>query len=512
MKIMNEFSTFMENLAKKGKSGFFSLAFAFGVIALASLLTVGCGSDSTNTSNSADETGDVIIGLTDADGDFLTYTVDVVSLTLTKANGTIIQTLPLSTTVDFAQYTEMTEFFTIATIPSGVYTHATMQLDYTNADIQVEMNGESVSAEIQDENGNAITTLDVTVKLANTKKLLIVPGVPAYLTLDFDLQASNDVDISVTPPIVTVEPFLIADVDPEQSKTHRLRGLLKSVDTEDETFKVHVRPFHMRPKHKSFGTITVKTTSDTFYEIDGQTYEGSDGLEALSAKPATTPMVIFGDLRFRPRRFEAKEVYAGTSVPWGTHDAVTGNVIKRVGDTLTVRGMTIDRENGRVVFNNNITVELDPDTNVTCQAIICEAAGIDNISIGQRIIAFGSLSGQEPGSLSLDTTDGFVRMLVTSLRGEIVSAETGSLVLNLQSIDHRTVTIFDFTGTGTRSEEDADPTNYEIGTGALDLGALDSDYLIKVRGFVSPFGTAPDDFNAITVINSSALGVGIITY
>ncbi len=45
--------------------------------------------------NATDEEGVVAIGLTDTPGDFLTYTVDVTSLTLTKAdNTTVVQSLP----------------------------------------------------------------------------------------------------------------------------------------------------------------------------------------------------------------------------------------------------------------------------------------------------------------------------------------------------------------------------------------------------------------------------------
>ena len=48
-----------------------------------------------------DDEGVVAIGLTDTPGDFLTYTVDVTSLTLTKAdNTTVVQTLPQRTRID----------------------------------------------------------------------------------------------------------------------------------------------------------------------------------------------------------------------------------------------------------------------------------------------------------------------------------------------------------------------------------------------------------------------------
>src|SRR5213594_465390 len=89
--------------------------------------------------NPTDEEGVVAIGLTDTPGDFLTYTVDVTSLTLTKAdNTTVVQTLPQRTRVDFARSVDLTEFVTAVTIPAGTYVSATLNLDYNNADIQVE--------------------------------------------------------------------------------------------------------------------------------------------------------------------------------------------------------------------------------------------------------------------------------------------------------------------------------------------------------------------------------------
>jgi len=57
-----------------------------------------------------DECGTVIIGLTDADGDFLSYAVDVLSVTLEKADGAIVSVLPNTTRIDFSQYVDLTEF------------------------------------------------------------------------------------------------------------------------------------------------------------------------------------------------------------------------------------------------------------------------------------------------------------------------------------------------------------------------------------------------------------------
>jgi hypothetical protein len=59
--------------------------------------------------------GTLMIGLTDADGDFLSYSVDVVSLSLRKADGTVVQALPTRQRVDFAGLVDLTELVTAAT-------------------------------------------------------------------------------------------------------------------------------------------------------------------------------------------------------------------------------------------------------------------------------------------------------------------------------------------------------------------------------------------------------------
>jgi len=224
----------------------------------------GCGKSDGDDDNQAEETGDVVISLTDAEGDFVAYKVTVESLLLTKASGVEVNTLPLSTDVDFAQYVEMTEFVSAATIPAGVYTRAKMRLNFTDADIQVEDDsGNAVAVEtITDSEGNAVTTMDVSVNLEGVNALLIRRGVPAYLTLDFNLAASNKVTFNNGTPEMTVEPFLQAELNVESDKPHRLRGPLQSVDAAGGSFKVIIRPFihHLGGGDKRFGTMTVTST------------------------------------------------------------------------------------------------------------------------------------------------------------------------------------------------------------------------------------------------------------
>ena len=296
----------MNALITKTAPGWFITGLLFIVLVL-----VGCQPGSSD--NDSTESGEVVIGLTDAEGDFTSYTVDVTSITMTKANGAVVNVLPLTTTVDFAQYTEMTEFLTAAMVPNGAYVQATMSLDYTNSDIWVEnAAGESVKADvIQDADGNPITLLDVSVRLEGRNKLVIAPGVPAHVTFDFDLNASNKVefDVSTGSPAVTVEPFLLADIELERPKIHRLRGPLDEVNVDKSQFSVVIRPFrHLHSGDTRFGTLKVKTTEDTVYEINNDSYEGSAGLTVLDTLPRFTATIVIGDLKFHPRRFVASRV------------------------------------------------------------------------------------------------------------------------------------------------------------------------------------------------------------
>jgi hypothetical protein len=468
------------------------------------LTVAGCsgGGDtgSGNSSTASATNGQALVSMTDAAGDFLSYAVDVQSLTLTKQDGTVVETLPLTTRVNFADYVEMTEFFTAATIPSGTYISARMRLDFSAADLQVEdANGNAVAvpvSNVRDANGNPISTLDVDVKFDNRRALFIAPGIPAHLALDFNLQASNTADLTVSPPVVTVKPFLVADVDPQNPKTMRLRGPLKSVNQQNQIYQVFLRPMYRNLG--DFGSVTVHTDANTVFEIDEVNYQGAAGLAALNAKPAGTATVAVGEWQVSTRQFKADEVLAGSSVPGGTRDVVIGEVVGRAGDQLSVRGASLIRSDGTFTFRDTLTVNVGSSTKVRQQALMTPGLTKDDISVGQRIAAFGVLDGS---TSTLVATTGLVRLLVTSVAGSVNVTGAGSLEINVQRIDGRRITLFNFAGTGTSSATDADPTHYQVATGALSLTGLTAGTPVRVLGFVTHFNTAPPDFTAQTVVN-----------
>src|SRR6266568_5003487 len=235
------------------------------------------------------------IGLTDAQGDFLTYTVDVTSLTLAKADGTFVQTLPQRTRIDFAQIVDLTEFMTAATIPADTYVSATLNVDYTNADIRVD-DGTGIPvpvlpANIRDRLNNPVTTLSMSVTLDNARQLVIAPLVSSLLDLDFNLAASNLVDMSnPASPVVTVNPLLVADVNPDAPKPHRIRGALDAVDTQAGSFTLILRPFNLL--QGDHGRLTFTIDSNTTFEIDQAGFTGSAGLAALAAKRFAATIAI----------------------------------------------------------------------------------------------------------------------------------------------------------------------------------------------------------------------------
>jgi len=475
-------------------AGFFNRwqAWLLAALLLVSGFALNACSGGGGSGGTSSDTGTVLIGLTDADGDFITYTVDVTALKLTRADGAVVDALPVKTRVDFAQYTDLTEFLNAATVPSGVYTHVDMTLDYTNADIRVASGNNALAVAPQDASGNPVTTLTLQVQLEGHRPLVVRPGIPANLTLDFDLQATNTVDLNAA--TVTVAPVLVADVDPANPKPHRVRGPLVNVDQAASEFTLAIRPFHLLIG--DFGRLTVRTDDATMFEIDRVSYQGAAGLAQLATEPRATATVAVGKFDPASHRFLATEVYAGSSVAFGANDVVTGSVVARSGDTLTVRGASLARSSGSLSFNDDVTVTLDASTKVTRQ--LGGTVTMDDISVGSRITAFGTLSGS-----TLDTTDGLVRILLSSVAGTVNQIAPSLVTVDLQTINGRPVSIYDFRGTG-MGGADSNPAAYRIATGSLNLGTLATSDPVRVRGFVVAYGQAvTQDYTAQTLIDLS---------
>ena len=450
--------------------------------------------------------GTALVTVTDAAGDFLSYTVDITSLQLKKANGTVVQTLPVSSRIDFTQLVDLNEVLSIGQIPNGDYVSATVNVDFTHASIVVDDGtGAGVNVAPVDANGTALTQVAMNVQLDNRNHLVVSPGHIAHLSFDMNLAASNTVDL--TAHTVTVSPFVVASIVPPDSRDTRARGRLASVDAAGSSYTIDVRPFHERSH--SLGQLVVHTTSSTTFEIDGAVYTGAAGLTQLGTllnATATSPMTIaFGSVATGDHTFTARRVLAGSSVEDQRRDILTGNVLSRSGNSLVIGGARLDMGDDDEAFERGqVTLMVGAGTRVTRAGQGSGSFSIGDISVGQRIQAFGDLARDSSGHATMDATAGLVRLDYTRLFGTVTGRSNGSLTLALSSIDGRAPSRFDFRGTGATAAQDADPAGYEVAAGALDLSGVSTGMYTRLFGFVTPFGMAPPDFRADTLLDFSA--------
>jgi hypothetical protein len=496
------------------------------------LLLAGCGDDMGGSMGSASNTsatptacgssscGPSIVTMTDAKGDFLSYTVNLTSLQLQTAAGATVETLPSVTKVDFAQLVDLTEVISAGQIPAAEYVGATLTLDYTGANITVD-DGTGAAAALKpvDANGAPLAApVTVSVKLDNAHHLMITKGRTGRLAFDFNLAASNTVDLTAS--TVTVSPTLVATVVPADNKQVRVRGQFASASTTANDFVLNVQPFH--DQTKTNGLVTVGVGMATTYQVNGTALVGAAGLAALAALPANTMVAAFGTLQTDTQTFTATTVLAGTSLENPSKDQVSGTVIARTANTLTLRRATLWMRDGDFESeHHDVTVTVDDGTAVTEQSTMGTFTVAD-ISVGQHIDAFGTatstsgsnsgsgMSGSDDGNKTLDATAGSVRLDMTPAWGVVTALAAGSMTINLQSLDGLPVSAFNFAGTGTTTAMDANPMSYVIDTGPLTQTGLGVKAPARVMGFVTPFGKSPPNFTAQTLVNFSGVPEALV--
>ena len=518
----------------KGRAGLAShvyrLLVATGAAALLTLSACsGGGNNGASSTQPTGSAGAAMITLTDAPGDFLSYVVNVVSLKLTRSDGTVVETVSTATQVDFAQLVNLSEVISAAQVPSGKYVAASMTIDYgdgtagdPNAMIVVDngAGGLTVPAGniINGSTSNPLVApnnqITLTLQLPANTPLVITPGTVANLALDFDLAASNAVTpampsstTAASSVMVTVNPVLSASLTPDTTKQIRVRGPLVSVTNtmSDTSYTVSVRPFFNAGG--SQGQVVVNTTSTTNFAINGSSYTGNAGLTALAALATGTLTAAYGAFDVSTQTFTASTVYAGSSIPGAGEDSVEGTVIARSSDNvLTVsRGIVFQPASlgqlGQLSFSRQLAVTVASTTTVTEDGQAGPFTAQD-ISVGQHLQLFGTLGQDSSGNPTLDATNGSARLMVTPLWGNYSSSAGGVVTVALKSLDGLWPAFFDFTGTGTSSAQDAVASAYTVGVPAvLPLPAATPGTPIRFYGFVTPFGAAPPDFAALSLVN-----------
>ena len=478
--------------------------------------------------STAAECGTVLVGMTDADGDFMNYSVDVLSISLEKADGTSVQAMPNSARINFSEYADLAELTSVATVVPGTYVSGMITLDYSNAEVFVDANGMSKAATVIDAAGVPLGQTTLKIMLPSNDRLLVTKGNTSLLTVDFDLDASHTVDIDSTPALATAEPYIVAEVNPVDTKEIRVRGRLIDVNEAESWYSVAVRPFHDRVN--DFGRIRVYLTDDTECEVNTESYKGSDCLRALNAAGQGNLTVAQGALNIGDKKFTANIILAGSSVPGDRKDAAKGTIIARDGNELLLRGGTVIltdvalADSDRAFFRDDITVTVGPDTIVYKTHVSDRPLGILDrlldfgaISPGQVVTVRGTVTVNDEFGVHIDATEGAVLLHVTKLTGIVNTIMPGQVDVDLYTIGRVRAGAVDFMCTGLcEPNTDADHDNYEISTRNLltstDFAIDATGRPLVVWGFPNEFGKAPPDFHGRTIIDysdvRSALGVG----
>ncbi len=455
--------------------------------------------ETTDEDSENENCGKLLLGLTDADGDFLAYQVEVTALDLTRRDGTQVSTLPVAQTLDFTDYVEMTELMTSATVPNGIYTSGSITINYVGADIQVEKDGLAESAVMVDADGNALSSATLQIQLDGDRPLVIAHGRPALLEVDFNLAASHQVDLEASPIAVTTEPFLIAEVDPVMNKEFRIRGPLIRTNEDESFFRIAVRPGHRHDGRH--GGANVFIDDETNFEINGETFVGNEGLAQMATLEQGSATVSFGVFSREEGQFTAQVVMAGSSVPGFDSDFAKGVIRAREGNQLSVHGVALIRENGQRQYVENLSVTLGDNTRVVKSRRADQAVTIADLSVGQAVTVMGNATETDDGWV-LDASEGGVKMRLTYASGHSLASDSG-LVLDLQALQARRPALYDFSGTGIAPEFDANPAEYQVATSSLNLGSIEAGDPVRVAGYVRAFGQAPEDFDAVTVADYS---------
>jgi hypothetical protein len=93
-------------------------------------------------------------------------------------------------------------------------------------------------------------------------------------------------------------------------------------------------------------------------------------------------------------------------------------------------------------------------------------------------------------------------MLPTRGVGLVTASATGSVTVGLQELGGITASGLDFAGTGATSQQDATASSYQVSVpSSISTAATGNGAAVEFTGFVTPFGSAPPDFAATTLID-----------
>jgi hypothetical protein len=442
---------------------------------------------------------------------FLAYRVGLAAVQLQSSKGTL-KVLPSEVSVDFAQLLDLSEVVSAPVANKGTYTSALITLDYSGAQIIYDdgsLTGVALSP--VDAAGQAVGTISVTVNLDPANPLKIAPKQSALMAMNFNLAASNAVNLAAK--TVTITPMFVLSSLPIDAKQVRVRGALLAVNATNLFFTTGVTPFDSLVS--GFGALSMASSGTTTYEINGFVSAGSAGLTQLGGVPSRSWTVAYGVISQNNSlanassssvSFTASQVLAGSSVQGSGFDRVSGIVLARAGNAMSIGNATLTSNAGVSSFIQGATiVSVGPNTLITVTGqSTAQINGPAQISVGSEIDAFGTAAATGFGGLILDATAGRVRLDSTTASGIVVNQALGTVVLDLVSLGGRSVNAFNFLGSG------ANPGGYSAVAGVLNLTNSTVGGPLVITGLPSAFGTILPNFSATAVLDPTTIQAELV--
>jgi hypothetical protein len=473
----------------------------------------------------------VTLTATPSSDTFVTYRVGLASIRLQTSSGkTGAVVLPTETMVDFTKLFDLSEVVGAPAVAKGTYTGALITLDYSNAVIIYDDGSlDGVALTPLDANGKVLGQVSLQVTLDPSDPLLSGPKQVGLMALDFNLAASNIVNLSAR--TVTITPMVAASMLPIDTKQVRIHGPL--LGASGTFFATGVTPFDSSVA--GLGQLSITPSDATTYEINGFVSTGTAGQAQLAALPTQTLTSAFGTLTASNAgappatpatstttpasaatvppvtttssvSFAASQVLVDGSVQGLGLDRASGVVSARSGNTLGIEDATLVQNGGTNTFVPGTTiVNVGANTLVTFFGQgVAEVISPLQISVGSSIDVLGTVGTTSTGETVIDASAGRVRLDLTTASGLVTAQGAGNLVLKLTNLGGRAIEAFDFVDSGAAANQ------YAVATPSLDLTNAVVSAPVVVTGFPNAFGTASPNFTASTLLDPTTIQAELV--
>jgi len=445
--------------------------------------------------------GTPVLTMSTTNARFAAYIVNIGPITLSGPNGAYATLQGPVEPVDLTRLTDIGELVEAPAIPTGTFTSATLNIDYSTASIWVNNAGTAVQVTPVLPNSSTGIVSAILPMIFDPAKPLVVPhGTSTRVHFNMDLDAFNSIDL--TTKQVTVQTYAVMNSPPPDSRPLRARGLFVLV--QDGTFTMNLRPFF--DLQSALGALIVYPNAQTYYNINGITFVGADGLAAMKDMPINTSIVAFGvlsGLSGVTPSFTPTTVLVGTSAESPLQDHLLGVVAQRTGNTMIINGgQFLSTTFGTTTYLGSATVNVGAATIVSRDGVADANLSPQSISVGQMIDVAGVTTYGSTGYVTLDATAGQVRLTNTRAWGRITASGSTAVTLNLLQLGPFAPSGYNFAGTATGGGA-VDPSGYLADTGSTNTTAYPLNTLLALDGVVAPFGAAPPDFFATNVTPGS---------